>query len=129
MGLNNIATDAELYFDLEREEKVAKISNLVGHVFIKSPYEKDKNIDIENSYMAFFKFDELYADKEYKPRKYTGFSKFEHFDAVYTTGQDHGMFGYLALEMTPKKKVIEAFYVFKAGDHMGGTVLFTCRAH
>ena len=129
VGLRNIDTNAELYFDLERNGKQSFILNLVGHVFVKSPYEKnkDKNIEVENSYMAFFKLDTLYAYSDYKPYKFIGFAQFNHFDAIHTSGQESGMYGYLAINVTPNIQEFEAFYVFKAGDHMGGTTLFTCK--
>lgn len=126
-GLHNIATDAELIFDLERNGKQSLILNLVGHIFVKSPYEKNRNIEVENSYMAFFKFDSLYAYSDYKPHKFIGFAQFNHFNAVHTLGEESGMYGYLAINVTQNINEFEAFYVFKAGDHMGGTTLFTCR--
>jgi hypothetical protein len=130
VGLQNIDTDGELHFDLERRGKESFILNVVGHLFVKSPYEKnkDKNIEVENSYIAFFKFDTLYAYSDYKPHKFIGFAQFNHFDAIHTSGQEGGMFGYLAINVTPNIKEFEAFYVFKAGDHMGGTSIFTCKA-
>lgn len=125
-GLSHIATDAELRFELERNGNGSVLSKLVGHVFVKSPYDVSPGFDTENSYMGFFKTEVLSANGDYRPRKYQGFAQFNNFDAAHTVGQEDGMFGYLAVDVTSGKKEFSAFYVFQAGDHMGGTVLFSC---
>jgi hypothetical protein len=77
--------------------------------------------------MGFFKTEVLSANSNYNPRKYIGFAQFNNFDAAHTTGQEDGMYGYIAVDISPNKEEFEAFYVFQAGDHMGGTVLFKCK--
>lgn len=127
-GFSHIATNAELSFELERKNNKSVITNLLGHIFVQSPFEQSGDFNTENSYMGFFKTTRLSANGEYNPRKYVGFAQFNDFDAAHTTGLEDGMFGYLALDVDPDKNEFNAFYVFQAGDHMGGTVLFTCRS-
>lgn len=128
-GFSNIATDGEISFEIERRENQSVIHNVLGHIFVKSPYEQSAVFNTENSYMAFFKTDKLIANESYNPRKYIGFAQFNNFDAAHTTGLEDGMFGYMAIDVTPNKKEFAAFYVFQAGDHMGGTALFSCSVH
>lgn len=128
-GHDHIDTFAKISFELERSGNNSVITNIVGHIFVKSPYEETNGFDPENSYMGFFKTDSLTANPDYNPRKYVGYAQFTNFDAAHTTGLEDGMYGYLALNVEGNQKNFEAFYVFQAGDHMGGTVIFNCKAY
>jgi len=127
-GLSRLATDAELSFELEKKGNASVLTKIVGHIFIKGPYDDSVVFDTENTYMGFFKIDSLTANGDYGPRKYIGYAQFNDFDAAHTVGLEDGMFGYLAVDVTSNKKEFQAFYVFQAGDHMGGTALFNCRS-
>ena len=63
---------------------------------------------------------------DYKPTKYKNHFKFEDIDAAFTAGNEDGMWGDFILEKGFAKE-ISAHYIFQAGDHMGGTVDFTCQ--
>ncbi len=125
-GFENMKADAQLEFKLDRETKT--ITELNGHIFVQNPYaEANEEISTENSYMGFFKFDSLAHNENYRPNRYKGFTQFKEFDAVHTAGQESGMWGALVLDLSKADK-FEARYIFQAGDHMGGTVLMTCRS-
>lgn len=124
-GFPSIKTNAEITFDLDRSTKT--ISNLVGHVYVQSPYsEAHEEINTENSYMGFFKSESISANPNYRPTRYKNYTQFKNVDATHSTGQEDGMWGSLVLDLN-NKAPFDARYIFQAGDHMGGTVLFTCR--
>lgn len=117
--------DARISFELNVEEKT--ISKVIGHIFVQSTFSDDEVINVEEAYMAFFQIDSLSASENYKPLKYKGFSQFKDFDAAHTTGLEEGMWGQFVVDLKSTSKKFDARYIFQAGDHIGGTVLFTCR--
>lgn len=124
-GFPSIKTHAEITFDLDRTTKT--ISNAIGHIYVQSPYsEAHEEISTENSYMGFFKAASVSANPNYRPIRYKNYTQFKNFDAAHTTGQEDGMWGSLVLDLNSATP-FDARYIFQAGDHMGGTVLFTCR--
>ena len=124
-GFSDMKTDAELTFDLNRATKT--ISNVLGHIYVQNPYaEAHEEISTENSYMGFFQITSTTANPNYRPLRYKKFTQFKNFDATHTAGEESGMWGTLVIDLTSTPK-FEARYIFQAGDHMGGTVLFNCR--
>lgn len=117
--------DAEISFELNIEEKT--ISKVIGHIFVQGAYVEHDQITVEDSYMGFFQFDSLASNSNYRPYKYKGYTQFKDFDAVHTSGQEDGMWGSFVVDLNSTEKKFDARYIFQAGDHMGGTVLFTCR--
>ena len=128
IGESNMQVDAVLNFELTKNGNQSSIKNFVGHVFIKSPYEGEDAISTENAYMGFFKSAELLANPTYRPNKYKGFAQFKDVNADHTTGVEDGMWGNFSIDVSSSAKQFYAAYVFQAGDHMGGTVMFTCES-
>jgi hypothetical protein len=124
-GQSNLSADAEITFNLDRAEKA--LTNFLGHIFVKSPFDEGNTISTENSYMGFFSIDSLSANPNYRPMRYKGFTQFAGVNATHTTGQEDGMWGEFVMDLRAGSK-FEAKYIFKAGDHMGGVVFFNCRS-
>lgn len=123
-GGEKLPTNSEFIFTLERNGSDSEIKSLKGHLFVS--YMADETLSMDNSYMGFFKIDNIKANPKYRPRKYIGFIQFKDVNAIHTTGNESGMWGDLVLDIrTPGK--IEARYIFQAGDHMGGTTFFECK--
>ena len=65
---------------------------------------------------------------------YKNHYRFKGFDATFTAGHESGMWGEFIvnkdIERIHSRELHEtdAHYVFQAGDHLGGTVDFVCRA-
>lgn len=120
-------SDVELNFDLTKAGNESEIKNIVGHVFVKSPYEANAaTYSTEDSYMGFFKIDSIKANNKYRPNKYKGYAQFQKFNAIHTTGLEDGMWGDLVLDVSSTEATFNGAYVFQAGDHMGGTILLSC---
>lgn len=117
--------DAEISFELNRKTKT--ISNVKGHIFVQAIYAESEEINTEESYMGFFSFAKLAHNPNYRPLKYKGHTQFKNFDAAHTAGQESGMWGSLVIDLESRQPKFDAHYIFQAGDHIGGTVLFTCR--
>ncbi len=117
---------ALLTFELERKGTESTIEKLNGFVFVKNQFEDDGDTTFneENSYRGYFEFDAISANSNYRPLKYKGHIQFKNFDAKYTDGLESGMWGSFVIE--PKEKEFKAYYIFQAGDHIGGTLQFTC---
>lgn len=125
---SSMVSEVELRFDLTKKGNESEIKNVVGHVFVKSPFEDGTpHFSTIDSYMGFFKFDSLVASKDYSPRKYIGYARFDGFNAAETAGLESGMWGYLVLDVNSQDNVVKGAYIFQAGDHMGGTILIECR--
>ena len=117
--------DAQINLVLDRSTKV--ISSIVGHIFVQSPFTENEDISVENSYMGFFNMNTLTHNPNYRPTRYKGFTQFKAFDALHSAGLESGMWGSFIMKLDGDKK-LEARYIFQAGDHMGGTVIFNCQA-
>lgn len=119
-------TDGDLHFTVNRETK--EITNLIGHIFVQQVFIEDAEIALNNSYLGFFKFKTLTSNPNYSPTRYIGYTQYKKFDAVHTAGLESGMWGAFVIDLTKTTPIFDARYIFKAGDHMGGTVLFTCKS-
>lgn len=117
--------DSELIINLDRETKI--ISKVVGHIFVQQSFIEDEPIGVENSYLGFFYLDSVASNPNYRPTRYKGYTQFKDFDATHTAGHESGMWGEFVMDLTKSTETFDARYIFQAGDHMGGTVLFTCR--
>lgn len=122
---NGMNTDAEINFTVNRETK--ELTNILGHIFVQQVFIENEEIGVNNSYLGFFKFDKVSANPNYRPIRYKGYTQFKEFDAIHTAGLESGMWGVFVIDLTKTTQTFDARYIFKAGDHMGGTVLFTCR--
>ncbi|MCO4793194.1 MAG: hypothetical protein KC493_05765 [Bacteriovoracaceae bacterium] len=112
--------DGRLHFTKYQEGEKTLYKNIVGHLI--TGYDDEP----EYAYYGVFKFDQKEADPKYRGRTYKNHDKLD-FDAVATNGNDGGgMWGYLVINKTTEAE-FDAHYVFQAGDHMGGTVDYTCK--
>ena len=124
-----LKTDAKLNFKLTANGNQSTISNVNGYVYVMGAYEdKNEPMTAENTYMGFFKAGTLVANAKYRPNQYKGFAQFQNFNAIKTTGLEDGMWGNLVAQVEGRTSSgkIAAHYIFQAGDHMGGTVHFSC---
>lgn len=126
-GAANLAANADLSFELERNGSLSEMKNIKGHIFVKSQFEKGDTINPDNSYMGYFQIQSLKANTNYNPNKYKDWFQFKDFNAVSTQGVEDGMWGSLLLDLSSDDN-FDARYIFQAGDHMGGTVILNCRA-
>jgi hypothetical protein len=77
-------------------------------------------------YYGIFSFDKISNNSSYKPTKYKDSVQFKDFDAIQTSSNE-GMWGELVISKELPQKEFVAHYIFKAGDHLGGTVDFSCK--
>lgn len=91
-------------FEFEKNGAQSLMKNINGFVFVKNQWEDadDTSFNEENSYRGYFEF-----------------------DARFTDGQESGMWGSFVIELKDAKE-FKAHYIFQAGDHIGGTIKFTC---
>ncbi len=110
------------FVDTTNDAGVRVLKNVVGNVKTIEIYQ-----DYENNYLGSFKFETVTENSNYRPRRYVGYSQFKDFNAASTEGsQEDGMWGEFVLEKNTHQPKFQAHYIFKAGDHMGGTMHFTC---
>lgn len=95
------------------------LTDILGHVSVAG-------------YYGVFWGDDLLAEAPYqKAAKYKNHLRFKNFNAIRTAGYESGMWGDFIINqnivggMEPGD-TIDAHYVFKAGDHIGGTIDFSC---
>jgi len=119
--------DSLLNFNLNRETK--ELTNLIGHIFVQQSFIENEDISIYNSYLGFFVFDKISSNPNYKPTRYKGYTQFKKFDSVHTAGLESGMWGEFVMDLTMPDGPFDARYIFQAGDHMGGVVIFNCRTN
>ncbi len=97
-----------------------RIENIEG--FVRTNPE-----DEQNSHVGIFKIRSLDENPSYRTTKYKNCSQFPHLDATDTNGSTEGaMDGNLLLEKKTNRESFKAYYIFKSGEHMGGTIRFTC---
>ena len=126
-GTGDMLSEAQLTFQLVPHGNGSVINNINGHIFVKSPLENSNpTFSSNDTYMGYFQIPTLSANADYRPNKYEGYAQFKNFNATQTTGEESGMWGYLAIDVTGRSEKLNAVYVFQAGDHMGGTVLLEC---
>ena len=100
------------------------INDVNGDFFVQYDFEVG---DENYGYRGLFKFGSLVEKPNYRPRKYKGYSKYERFEAFETNDWDGGgMWGYMVIQKDKSKTPFSAHYIFQAGDHMGGTMDFSC---
>jgi hypothetical protein len=93
---------------------------------VRASYE-DAKLGEDGSYIGSFNFTRVDANPKYSPRRYLGFTQYANFNAFQTRGREDGMWGQFVLEQDLTKTVVQAHYIFQAGDHMGGTLHMSCR--
>lgn len=120
-----LRVDAEINFDLDSVTK--ELTKTVGHIFVQQFYIEDEVISNENSYMGFFYFEKLSPNPNYKPIRYKDYTQYKVFNALHTAGLESGMWGNFVMNLTKWSETFDARYIFQAGDHMGGTVIFKCK--
>lgn len=108
----------------------------VSGFFAFAFYKDDTSVFLKNvvgrikvdGYDGTFSFDKKDENPKYRPNKYQGYAQFLDFDAIKTNDTDGGgMWGELIVPKEPTDTGFTAHYVFKAGDHKGGTVDFSCK--
>jgi hypothetical protein len=118
---SSYSADGRLHFVKYEEEGKTIYKGIVGHLSVG--YDEEP----EYSYYGVFNFDQKEVDPKYRGRTYKNHDKLD-FSAVATNGNDGGgMWGYLVINKDNTQDTFDAHYVFQAGDHMGGTVDYTCK--
>lgn len=122
-------SDSRLVLNISSAQDALQVV-VSGVVMVTSAYNElqtPEQLNAGNAYIGLFDTKRLTENKAYKPNKYKDYAQFKDVDAKETTGQESGMWGYLVF---PKdyaaQEKFHAAYVFQAGDHMGGTLHFTC---
>jgi hypothetical protein len=114
--------DGRIHFTKYQDGEKTLFKNVVGH--LSAGYDEA----IEYSYYGVFKFEQAEANAKYRGRTYKQHDQIKDFDATATSNNDGGgMWGYLVINKDTSTPTFDAHYVFQAGDHMGGTVDFTCK--
>lgn len=122
----HLKTDGELSFDLVKNDNRSVITNISGHIFVKGDSEdQNESMGPDDSYRGFFNTAKIEANLKYRPNKYKGFAQFKNLNASRTDGQEEGMWGDFSVDVSGEN-TMSAYYIFRAGDHMGGTVIFSC---
>lgn len=115
---------ADLTFELHRDSQgLRSIREFKGRV-TTSPELKDNY----GSYVGYFDIPVVYENVDYNPTRYDGYSQFKEIDTWVNPGSaESGMWGEFVLEKNIRQPIFKAHYIFKAGDHMGGTLHLNCR--
>ena len=118
---------ANFTFDLQcLNSPVCIITNLTGMVMADGD---PTNTDPEYAYHGYFKIKSMTSDPRYRPTKYKNARIFRKVNAYRTKGAEDGMWGDLIVAQSTRRSqsiLLEAHYVFQAGDHMGGTIHMKC---
>ena len=112
----------------ENQETKALQMQAKGTIKVANEWEKvePEQLTPENAYIGLFDSDVISEVSNAKARKYKDYVRFG-INANETTGQEDGMWGYLVISKKfATADTFDAAYVFQAGDHMGGTLHFTC---
>lgn len=110
-----------LYFDLRKEASGLSLEEIVGHIQVGA--------DAADAYYNIFNIKKLAEDTKYAPKKYKGYARFNDLNSEKSSSSsEEGMWGELVVEKTFADK-ISAHYILKAGDHLGGTIDYSCRAY
>lgn len=111
--------------------------NNYGKVYLKVQSKAGQVTALEyGGFVAFDNYHGIFKGSNMAERPYVRAStyqnhyRFADFDAELTFGSEDGMWGYLAINKDIAtlgyQDETDAHYVFQAGDHMGGTIDFTC---
>lgn len=102
-----------------REGGKISLEKYMGHLYVGGYYGVfNGNDNLELPYI--------------RPTTYKNHYRFHNFDAVETAGSESGMWGQFILNKavdtarSTENFSTDAHYVFQAGDHMGGTIDYTC---
>jgi hypothetical protein len=85
-------------------------------------------IDAEGSFARHrngFKIQSLTENTKYRPIKYKGYSQFPNMQGMQVDGDDI-MYGEFILAKDTSTDEFNAYYIFKSGDHFGGTLNLLC---
>jgi hypothetical protein len=115
--------NARLQFSQYQDDQGNRvIKKVIGHLL--TSYEEPM---LAYAYYGTFQYDSIVANAKYRGRTYKNHSQFS-MDATATNDNDGGgIWGKLVVSKNVKDKTFDAHYIFQAGDHMGGTVDFTCQ--
>jgi hypothetical protein len=119
--------ESRMVVSLQQKNDVVEITNLVGHVVVGAYEEQDPTYQ----YYSVFALSNIQQNVKYKPRVYTNHIQFKNIDTNFSSSHDGGgMWGEFVIE----KKIFEAgaksagaHYIFKSGDHIGGTIDYVCK--
>lgn len=111
----------------DEHQRGARMLLVTGHIGVDFDYSHIP-VGKELCYQAGFENVLLTENRNYNPEVYHGYSQFKRFIATRTSECDGGgMGGELLIEKNIRKRIFLAHYIFRAGDHMGGTVDFVCK--
>jgi hypothetical protein len=117
-GSKNTA-QGRLEFNEYSVDGVRELRGVVGHVLVANDYS--------DAYYGIFYFEKIVENLKFRPTKYKNHTQYKQFDAYKTNGNDGGgMWGEFVVNKD-KTANFDANFQFKAGDHMGGVVVFDCK--
>jgi len=129
--LKSYWVDSRIYFSLEKDNnETVAMTDIGGHVEVSAFVERAlEPMELPDRY-ALFKIESLKENPKYKGRKYTNHHQFREFNDTTTFGSETGMWGTFVVskEFSMKDKKFDAHYIMQAGDHMGGTIHYSCES-
>lgn len=117
---------SKMLLDISTQEETVK-ATIFGHVNVGMD-----STESASDYYSVFNAIEKHANPNYRPRVYKNHIQFKNLESVSSSDVDGG---YMWGDFIISKKVlldsfsaesIQAHYVFKSGDHLGGTIDYTC---
>lgn len=106
---------------------VETIDSIMGSGQIELDNRFDYNRENNFCYKAEFSNVSAKRDPDYRPTRYQDHNKYNDFDATKTSTCDGGgMYGHLIFPERISRIPLTMYYVFEAGDHLGGTLEFNC---
>jgi hypothetical protein len=117
-----------LNLDLSYDSLGLVLSNIQGQVLVAEEWaELDSDDD---AYLGVFNIKKLQENPEYRPIKYKNSAQFKNFDSSSIQHVlSYGMYGNFIISRKPGiSGKYQAHYIFQSGDHMGGTIHYTCSA-
>lgn len=124
-------SDSRLQVRIYKDADLLELS-ADGVIMVTSAYEElqsPEDLNPSNAYIGLFNTKAIPENPDYRPRRYKGYAQFKDFDAEATAGHESGMWGYFLIDRKAalgEDKSFHGVYIFQAGDHMGGTLHFTC---
>lgn len=99
-----------------------------GKISLDSPYNAGpRTRSSDYCYQASFSKVQGIQNPNYRPTRYKDHLKFSPIDASNTNNCDGGgMYGDFIIPEDRSGEKFVAYYVFQAGDHIGGTLKFNC---
>ncbi len=121
VGVDTPRSKSILWFHVAIVDGKATIESYGGHIYVVGYYGVfvGKN-NVEVPYTR-------------KPSVYKNHYRFQNIDARFTGGSENGMWGEFVVSKDLAKTrdtniKVDGHYVFKAGDHLGGTIDYECGA-